>query len=282
LKLLSRLVSSVFPIAAVSIWIAISPPAQAQTGRVYTSDDYNRAANLLNAVTISLVDHAVKDATFIGGDRFWYLDNENGLATLMVADAARRTKAAAYDPLRMATALQAAGLEEKDAKRIHPDEFDLLEDGRSARITIDGTRYKCALGAEYRCSLELAGPAGTPKPSLSDASLADFSPDGRRAVFIRDWNLWVRDIATGAEKQLTLNPKPVWMVEIQTTSHQPSGRDVNPDLQRTFEMFWDHEYEAWTAERKPKMISKEDIERVSLGGINHLGTHNFVFLGRAA
>lgn len=29
------------------------------------------------------------------------------------------------------------------------------------------------------------------------------SPDGRRAAFIRDWNLWVRDIATGQEKQLT-------------------------------------------------------------------------------
>jgi dipeptidyl aminopeptidase/acylaminoacyl peptidase len=203
LKLLSRLVSSVFPIAAVSTLIAIGVAAEAQTGRVYTSEDYSRAANLLNAGTISLVDHAVKEATFIGGDRFWYIDSENGLPTVMVADAAKRTKAAAYDPLRMATALQAAGLEEKDAKRIHPDEFDLLEDGRGARITIDGTRYQCALGAEYRCSLELAGPPGTPKPSLSDASLADFSPDGRRAVFIRDWNLWVRDIATGAEKQLT-------------------------------------------------------------------------------
>ena len=29
------------------------------------------------------------------------------------------------------------------------------------------------------------------------------SPDGKRAAFIRDWNLWVRDVATGAEKQLT-------------------------------------------------------------------------------
>jgi dipeptidyl-peptidase 4 len=199
LNSLSRLVCKMIPGAVVLTSIV----SQAQTGRVYTSDDYGRAANLLNAGTISLVDHAVKEATFIGGDRFWYLDSENGLPTLMVADAARRTKSAAYDPIRMATALQAAGLEEKDPQRIHPDEFDRTEDGQSVRITIDGTRYKCALGAEYRCSLELAGPAGTPKPSLSDASLADFSPDGRRAVFLRDWNLWVRDIATGAEKQLT-------------------------------------------------------------------------------
>lgn len=29
------------------------------------------------------------------------------------------------------------------------------------------------------------------------------SPDGKRAAFIRDWNLWIRDLATGEEKQLT-------------------------------------------------------------------------------
>jgi dipeptidyl-peptidase-4 len=190
-------------VASIFAWLAMSLSSHAQTGRVYTSDDYTRAANLLNAGTISLVDHAIKQATFLGDDRFWYLDTENGLPTLMVADAARRTKVAAYVPLRMAAALHAAGLEETDAKRIQPKEFDLVDDGRGVRITIDGIRYRCALGAKYRCSVELNGPPGTPKPSLSDSSLADFSPDGRRAVFLRDWNLWVRDIATGAEKQLT-------------------------------------------------------------------------------
>jgi dipeptidyl-peptidase 4 len=29
------------------------------------------------------------------------------------------------------------------------------------------------------------------------------SPDGKRAAYIKDWNLWVRDIATGKETQLT-------------------------------------------------------------------------------
>ena len=196
LKVFLRLV----PIFA---WLTISLSSQAQTGRIYTSEDYSRAANLLNAGTISLVDHAVKHATFLGGDRFWYLDSENGLSTLMVADAARRTKSAAYDPLRMAAALHAAGLKETDAKRIRPEQFDLLDNDHVAMIAVSGSRYSCVLGVEYRCSLELAGPAGTPKPSLNDASLADFSPDGKRAVFLRDGNLWVREIATGAEKQLT-------------------------------------------------------------------------------
>ena len=188
-------------LAATLACLAIGLAARAQTGRIYTSDDYTRAANLLEASTISLVDHAVDGATFLSNNRFWYLDRDHGLATLMVDDAAARTKSAAYDPVRMAAALHAAGLEETDPKRIKPDEFAPLDDG--VRITVDGVRYKCALGAEYHCAWELSGPPGCPRPSLHDASLAEFSPDGKRAVFIRDWNLWVRDIATGAEKPLT-------------------------------------------------------------------------------
>ena len=29
------------------------------------------------------------------------------------------------------------------------------------------------------------------------------SPDGKKAIFICDWNLWIKDVATGAERQLT-------------------------------------------------------------------------------
>ncbi len=32
---------------------------------------------------------------------------------------------------------------------------------------------------------------------------ADISPDGKKVAFIRDCNLWVRDMATGKETQLT-------------------------------------------------------------------------------
>ncbi len=194
LQQLCRLVLCGIPLAATL-------SSHAQTGRIYTTDDYTRAANLLDASTVSLVDHAVEGASFLPDDHFWYLDRDHGISTLMLADPATRTKSAAYDPARMAAALHAAGLTESDPKRIKPEEFALLNDG--VRITIDGVRYKCALGADYHCAWELSGPKGAPKPSLTDASLADFSPDGKRAVFIRDWNLWVRDIATGAERPLT-------------------------------------------------------------------------------
>ena len=37
----------------------------------------------------------------------------------------------------------------------------------------------------------------------SDGKPSAVSPDGTHGVFIRDWNLWVRDVATGQEKALT-------------------------------------------------------------------------------
>ena len=40
-----------------------------------------------------------------------------------------------------------------------------------------------------------AAPGGRPAEVLS--------PDGKRAVFIKDWNLWMRDVASGKETQLT-------------------------------------------------------------------------------
>jgi len=62
------------------------------------------------------------------------------------------------------------------------------------------SRVACDL-AECREAIARAGRTDTVarRASRSDAP----SPDGTRSVFIRDWNLWVRDTATGNETQLT-------------------------------------------------------------------------------
>src|SRR5204863_1710959 len=45
------------------------------------------------------------------------------------------------------------------------------------------------------CGPNVTGLTGPPPPSMS--------PDGRTALFVCDWNLWLRDVATGQERQLT-------------------------------------------------------------------------------
>ena len=45
------------------------------------------------------------------------------------------------------------------------------------------------------CGANVTGRTGAPPSSIS--------PDGRKAVFICDWNLWVRDLTTNQDRQLT-------------------------------------------------------------------------------
>ena len=187
--------------------LLLALPAVAQTGRTYTAGDYSHAAGLLRANTVALVDHAVEKATFLDNDRFWYVDWDHGTPVVTIASATQHTHQAAWDTAGMNAALHAAGLTEQDPRRIYPDDLKLLDHpgfaDQQAQITIDQTRFLCRLKSPYQCTAALQQPAQAPHSSLSDASLAEFSPDGRRAVFIRNWNLWVRDLTTGVEKPLT-------------------------------------------------------------------------------
>ncbi len=63
-----------------------------------------------------------------------------------------------------------------------------------------GMRSPCDLSA-CREALRSGGGGGRggAAPRANDVK----SPDGRKTAFIRDWNLWVRDVASGKEMQLT-------------------------------------------------------------------------------
>jgi dipeptidyl aminopeptidase/acylaminoacyl peptidase len=61
----------------------------------------------------------------------------------------------------------------------------------------DGVKTGCELPA-CKTSVNESGRGGGP-PARLDVR----SPDGKRTAFIRDWNLWIRDLTTGKEAQLT-------------------------------------------------------------------------------
>lgn len=65
--------------------------------------------------------------------------------------------------------------------------------------TADGSRKTAA-------DLKSLVPDATERPAMMGrrgGGLEVLSPDGKKAVFIKDWNLWVKDVATKQETQLT-------------------------------------------------------------------------------
>ncbi len=82
----------------------------------------------------------------------------------------------------------------------------------------------------------------------------------------------------GASSIIDMMPKPIWMMEILISEHQPKGININPNLSSTFQVFWNSGYEAYTADKQCRIIYPDEIEEIVMSGIDALHTHNFLFI----
>src|SRR5579875_1407092 len=81
--------------------------ARAQ-GKVLTDADYARAERFMSYNVNPLVYHTIYSINWLGDGRFWYLDRDASGVTYMLVDPAKRTKAPAFDHVKLAAALTAA------------------------------------------------------------------------------------------------------------------------------------------------------------------------------
>lgn len=151
---------------AVVVGAVALAPLAAQQPRVVTTADYDRASSQLAPSLAGLVVGGTVAATWLPDDRFWYRTTTASGPQVVLVDPAKKTRVVC------------------DVARTNcpgvPILIDTTAGGRGGRGGV---------------------PAGA--GGRGGAGNAVLSPDGKRAAFIRDWNLWVRDVATGTEKKLT-------------------------------------------------------------------------------
>ncbi|PYR73622.1 MAG: S9 family peptidase [Acidobacteria bacterium] len=178
------------PVAA-TFMLCLATAASAQT-RALTANDYARAERFLGYNTTPLVLHVAAQPTWVGDDRFWYrTSTENGTEFFLV-DAATGMKAAAFDQAKVAAALSTAASRNYATYRLPFNRFDFSADRKSISFNTGGSQWTC----------DVAGTRCESKEGREREPVV-VSPDGKRAAFIRNYNLWVRDTATGKETQLT-------------------------------------------------------------------------------
>jgi len=178
-----------------------SPTVFAQ-GQQLTHDDYAQAERFMSSSVRSLVVGGRVDATWMDDDRFTFAAETTNGTTFMLVDPVTLTRKPAFDHAKMATALSAATGETYTATDLPFSEIELT----NTSIGVDvGDRH-------YTCDLDVTTCADAGERRNEDPreammrrfrSAEILSPDGSQAAFIRDWNLWVRDTATGEETQLT-------------------------------------------------------------------------------
>jgi len=175
-------------------FLLLAAPLLAQQSRPQLSAaDYARAERFLPPNSVPLVSGTAGRPTWLTNGRFWYRATTASGSAFFLVDPARRTRQPVFDHARLASALAAATGGTVDPDRLPFQTFDLAADGRSLSVSIRDRKASCDL-ALYTCT---AADASRPPRNSS------VSPDGKLAVFIRDNNLWARELAGTREMQLT-------------------------------------------------------------------------------
>jgi dipeptidyl-peptidase 4 len=180
--------------------LAAAAPVAAQQPDRLTADDYARAERFLGQHAMPLVSGVPGPVSWLPDGRFWYRTTTADGAEFVMVDPARRTRESAFDHARLAAGLGAVTGGQVDAASLPFTTFDLSRDGRQVTVMAAGRRWQCDITTYACAALDTTHVPGAFHPAPPNSVT---SPDGRHAAFIRDFNLWVRDLASNADRQLT-------------------------------------------------------------------------------
>lgn len=174
--------------------------AGAQQASTVTVADYARAESRLAFNTEQLVDNNFNGRiNWLSGDRFWYrVLNAQGSAFILV-DPVKGTRVPVFDQEKLAKGLSAASGKTYTAGMLPFQTFAFTPDEKSISFRTVDKQWLCDLQT-YTCTPDAAAAKAS---SLHRNSNEIISPDGKKAVYIKAYNLWVRDMASGQETALT-------------------------------------------------------------------------------
>jgi dipeptidyl-peptidase-4 len=187
----SRLVLFAAPLA----FLACTAHAQ----QAYTAADYARAEKMMGYSVNPLVDHTIAAPDYLPDGRVFFRDPSSAETVYKIASP-NGTVTPAFDSAKLAAALTAAGVSIRNTHRLQVTDYMPKSDGGFS-IVVSSRKVNCD-AAVTACTPDTATQNTAPAGRAS-RGLYDISPDKTKGAFIRDWNLWVRDMKTGHETQLT-------------------------------------------------------------------------------
>lgn len=176
----------------------------AQQSPQLTTADYERAESFLTYNTEPLIDHNGVRPEWLAGDKFWYRTLTANGSEFVLVDPVKGSRAAAFDQQKLAASLSTATGKQYAASMLPFQYFSFSTDEKSIIFQTDGKQWRCDLQT-YKCTEDNSATVKSTGRAQGrrQAGLEITSPDGKLAAFIKDYNLWVRDIKTHKETQLT-------------------------------------------------------------------------------
>ena len=190
-----------FLLAAIPLACALT--ANAQTA--LTAKDYERAESRLNYGTEPYIDRGSVRANWLPDNKFWYRVLTADGSEFILVDPSKKSRAAAFDHSKLAASLSTAAGKQYTAAMLPFQIISFSPDYKAVIFKADGQQWKCDL-TTYACTKDDSKPLNSSAAQVGrrrGGGLEVPSPDGKKAAYIKDWNLWVKDIASGKSTQLT-------------------------------------------------------------------------------
>lgn len=215
--------------------------------------DTNSNAMLTRYRRAEALEHAGFDASMVlnaqiiphwigNSHRFWYARISKNSTEYRLVDAKAATNTPAFDHKELAATL--AGVMDESVLDTALPIINL--DFSDAFVHFD------AFGKSWRFDDN----TGLTETEVVPAHPSDWlvSPDGKKAVFLRDHNLWLRDLYSGSERALTTEGGQYYAY-----ATQPEGRDLIKGLNSQPESTSE---ESWSLSMKPEALWSPDSRQL--------------------
>lgn len=219
---------------AVFLLITVSAFAQRSEDSL-TAADYDHAAQYLFWNTAPYMDHNRVRPNWTEKDQFWFRDLTANGSQFILIDPQRGTKKAAFDQEKLAKSLsQVTGITYAP-DRLPFQYFKYTDNGKAILFRAGDKEWKCDLKS-YQCT-ESDEKLSSPMMNryMGESTDQVISPNGKLAAYIKDWNLWVRNMETGKETQLTTDGIKNFGYATDNASWRHSNRPVllwSPDSKK--------------------------------------------------
>ena len=181
----------------------------AQQGNSLTAKDYQKAESFMSYNTQRFIDRGSISPNWLPGDKFWYRTLTSDGSEFILVDPSKRSRTVAFDHKKLANSLSSATGRVYSPSMLPFQAFRFSTDDKSISFRADGKQWKCDL-QNYTCMLDTFLQVGNTQRSEGGGfrggrGIEVTSPDGKSAAFIKDYNLWIKDIKTNEQKQLTID-----------------------------------------------------------------------------
>lgn len=186
---------------AIALVAMACAAAVAQHPRQLTTQDYATAEKFMPYNMNPLAWPGEVKAQSLDDGRFWYKAVDDTGISYVVVDPAKGTRGSLFDQDKVAALLNAAthGAMHVQPRHLHLSNISFSDGGHVLYFRGYGGEYRCDLGAAPPSCARIGGGSEEGAGAAEPAALPplNLSPDKKLGAFIRDWNLWVKDLATG-------------------------------------------------------------------------------------